>query len=112
MTYSGSVHAFQTNSTVASKVRVTIRSWVADLLPIISLLQIGNADFLHLQHRVDDAFCLDGIRVAHQLAHLLRDDLPGQAELVLTPAALLRFRNGRQLVPEVIHLFLVLTFDV
>src|SRR6187549_1102726 len=65
ITYSGSAQAFQTISTGALNVRVKVRSRVfIDLLSVVGFLKIGDDDFLHLQHRIDNTFCLDGIRVA------------------------------------------------
>jgi hypothetical protein len=50
-------------------------------------LQRRDVDPVHAEHALRHAVCLHGIRIAHQLEQLHRDDLPGQPEPVDEPAA-------------------------
>src|SRR5690242_53098 len=54
---------------------------------VARLLQRGDVELAHLQHRRHDALRPRGIGVARELDHLARHDLPRDAELVLQPAA-------------------------
>src|SRR6266699_500017 len=72
----------------------------------ISPLQCCNVDLGHLHHRMHDALRLHGILVLQQFDHHARNDLPGQTELVLEPAALPRRAARGELRPQVVHFFL------
>src|SRR4051812_18038977 len=65
---------------------------VARLLPgvlpaVERALEVRNDKFLHFQHRVHGPLGRCAIRAAEQLVQHGWDDLPGEAELVLQPAA-------------------------
>ncbi len=84
---------------------------VQTLLPCCRLLQLTNLDLRHLHHRAHDAIRLCLVGIAHQLPQLRRNDLPGEPELVLEPAALALLPALRELLPVRVHLLLVLAFD-
>src|SRR5712691_1056573 len=75
---------------LVSKVQVGNRVSAEGLTSAMSPLQCCNVDLGHLHHRLHDALRLHGILVLQQLDHDARNDLPGQTELVLEPAALPR----------------------
>src|SRR4051812_39279432 len=77
-------------------------------------LQLGDIELLHLQHRFHRPVGFPPVRIAQQLDHPRRHHLPGQPELVLDPATLLRLgiTTLAELVPVVVHLFLVSTHDL
>src|SRR6266851_3432529 len=72
----------------------------------ISPLQCCNIDLGHLHHRLHDALRLHGILVLQQLDQDARNDLPGQTELVLEPAALPGRAALGELPPQIVHFFL------
>jgi hypothetical protein len=75
-------------------------------LSLVSL-QLGDVDLHHAHHRLLGACgaCRIGIaKVSHQGA---RNDLPGKAELVLQPTAMLRRTAFEQPVPIVVDLRLI-----
>src|SRR5437762_2630747 len=53
----------------------------------MGLLERANIELLHRQHRLHDPRGFFGVRIAEQLGQHGRNDLPGQSELVLEPAA-------------------------
>lgn len=69
----------------------------------------GNVNLVHLHHGLEGASRCLGVGIAYRLDEDLRGDLPGDAPLVLTPAALARLTamvdDG---VPVAIRLGLVL----
>src|SRR4051812_2499384 len=72
-------------------------------------LETGDVDLLHLEHRLHRPIRLRSVLIAEQLAKGVRDDLPGQAELVGEPPALaLLSAAGEELLPVVIDFLLVL----
>jgi hypothetical protein len=80
--------------------------------PIGGSLHRGDIDLLHLEHRLHGAPGSARIGVLQQRDQLPGDDLPGQAEPVLEPAALARRAAVRgQRVPIIIDLGLVLAVD-
>src|SRR5579859_26142 len=85
-------------------------AWLA---PFISLrgvecfLEIRDHDLLHLEHGIGGGHGLVPVRAAEELTHLPGNDLPGEAEPVLEPAALLGLGAGREPAPEVVDLVLV-----
>src|SRR5215510_6544134 len=118
----GSVHAFHTSARGASKTRerVTVPSpnLVAGLfmsfpsavalcgLALVGLSQFREIELLHLQKRVGDALGFFGVRIRHHFSERGGDDLPGNAEFILQPAAGLFAAFLGQSVPEVVDLFL------
>lgn len=68
------------------------------------LLQLCNLEFLHRQEGLGHPSGARRVIARYQLAQDGRDDLPGQAEAVLEPAALLCFGYGGELLPEGIDL--------
>src|SRR6202040_1333827 len=70
------------------------------LFGVGGLLQGIAVDLGHLQHGLHGAFGPLRILVAQQLAKNRGDDLPGEAELVLQPAAAIRAAAGRQFFPK------------
>src|SRR5207249_1248308 len=71
-------------------------------------LQPVYVDLLHLKHRLHDPRRFLRILIAQQLAEYGGNDLPGEAELVLEPAALVDSAARRELVPQFVDLLLVL----
>jgi hypothetical protein len=63
-------------------------------LACIRLAQRGEIELFHFEKRLRYTRDLLGAAVAHHFIHLGRNDLPGNAEFILEPAALLGFRNG------------------
>ena len=67
-------------------------------------LQDANIKFPHGHEGLDHPARDLGIRIAEQLDHANRYDLPRQAKAILEPTALAFFSPGGELVPEVIDL--------
>src|SRR5512142_534389 len=74
--------------------------------PFVRVLQLPDVELLHLQHGFGDALRARAVGALHHLPKDPRDDLPGEAEPVLEPAALLRLAAFGQLLPEEIHFLL------
>src|SRR5258707_5209715 len=70
------------------------------------LLEFFDIDLGHLQHGLHGAFRSLRILVAQQLAENGGDDLPGEAELVLQPAAAIRAATGGEFLPKFVHFLL------
>src|SRR5262245_39393072 len=70
--------------------RIKARAWRSSAGK--GFLQLGDVDLLHLQHRLHDPVGLLAVGIARHLGHEGGDDLPGEAILVLEPAALLSVR--------------------
>src|SRR6266498_3820804 len=83
-------------------------------LPLERPLQLRDVELLHPQQRLHGPPGLLLVRIAHHLGKHGRHDLPGEAVLVLEPAALLGLRvTARgQLVPVLIHFLLRLAHDL
>src|SRR5688572_11432098 len=58
-------------------------------LAFVSLLQALDINVFHLQQGIHDAARFSGISVLQELEEQCRNDLPGQAEFIFEPAALL-----------------------
>jgi hypothetical protein len=71
----------------------------------------GDVDLAHLHHRVPRALDPLGVGVGEELVHARRDDLPGDAEAVLQPAARAFLAAVGELLPVVVDLVLVLAVD-
>ena len=71
-------------------------------------LQAFDVELLHLQHGLKGPLGFCGVGIGEQLRQDLGDNLPGEAKLVLQPAALLRLRIAAlgQPLPVVIHFIL------
>jgi hypothetical protein len=71
-------------------------------------LQAFDIEFLHLQHGLKGPLGFCGVRIGEQLRQDLGYNLPGEAKLILQPAALLRLRIAAlgQPLPVVIHFLL------
>src|SRR5437660_789400 len=110
------VQSFQTSSTGAWKLRsIVIRrraGWVcADTLGAgpIGPLEGCDVELAHLQQRFHDFRGVPGFRVRHHGSERGRDDLPGDAEAILQPAAGSLFAAiGGEARPDFIELFLCL----
>jgi hypothetical protein len=63
-------------------------------LALIRLAQLHEIELFHFEERQGHTRDLIGAAVAHHFIHLGGNDLPGNAEFILEPAALLGFRNG------------------
>src|SRR6476659_2817111 len=101
------------NSVNAVAVAVTVTAFSPVRLRLRGgALKRRDVELLHLQHRLHHAVRLGAIRIAEQARQRGRNDLPGDAELVLEPAALLDLSAGAEPVPEVVHLRLRLAGDV
>src|SRR5437660_11808739 len=83
----------------------------ADLSAVVRLLQGVDVELLHPQHRLHGRVGLLRILVSQHLAQGGGNDLPGQAVLVLEPAAWVFSTGRRQLRPERIDFLLRLTVD-
>lgn len=70
------------------------------------LFEIGNHNLLHRQESLRHSVDLRLIPARHDLIEIERRNLPNDPEFILTPAALLRGRHGRQFRPVHIQLFL------
>src|SRR5258708_8616984 len=70
------------------------------------LLEFIDIDLGHLQHGLHGAFRSLRILVAQQLAENGGDDLPGEVELVLQPAAAVGAATGGEFVPKFVHFLL------
>src|SRR5207253_9115318 len=80
-------------------------------MPLRGPLQSRDVDLLHREHGLHDALALLRILVHKQLAEDRREDLPGEAELVLEPSALDLLAARGKLLPVVIHFVLILAVD-
>src|SRR5580704_10758827 len=71
-------------------------------------LQAFDIEFLQLQHGLKGPLGFCGVRIGEQLRQDLGYNLPGEAKLILQPAALLRLRIAAlgQPLPVVIHFLL------
>src|SRR6185503_54288 len=56
-------------------------------LPVRRLLHRSDVDLPHFHHRFGGAFGFGLVGVLHQFDHAVWHDLPGEAELILEPAA-------------------------
>lgn len=74
--------------------RIVQRDTPVVRLAFIRLVQLGEIELFHFEERLRHTRDLLGTAVAHHFIHLGRNDLPGNAEFILEPAALLGFRNG------------------
>src|SRR5689334_10195988 len=101
-------------SQAANSVTAMAGHWMASsqsnlLSTFVGAFQRRDVEFSHLEQRGHGPLALL-VGIAEPVDHLLRHHLPGQAVLVLEPAAHVRLRiaAGGQLAPVVIELLLVL----
>src|SRR4051812_41946608 len=73
---------------------------------------LGDVDLLHSQHGLGGPLGAAGVGVLQKREHLHGGDLPGDAELVLEPAALALLAALGEPVPVVVGLLLVLAHDL
>ena len=73
-------------------------------------LQTFDIELLHLQHGLKGSLGFCGVRISQDLGH----NLPGEAKLILQPAALLRLRIAAlgQPLPVVVYLLLRRALDL
>ena len=77
------------------------------LLPVAGFLQRADVEFFHFEQRLHDAIGFLRVGVAHEFADVGRNDLPGEAELVLEPAAHAFLASvGREFGPVVVNFVL------
>lgn len=88
---------------VLPKIRVKMTAAHAALFSVISPLQAGDIDFVHLQDGLHDALRFFGILLLQHLAESGGDDLPGEAVFVFQPAAVIFFSASGKLFPELIN---------
>ena len=70
---------------------------------------LGEVDFLHLHHGLHGALAAGFVGAADEIGHGAGDDLPGEAKLVLEPAALAFLAAvGDQSVPVAVDLGLII----
>src|SRR5919204_2136053 len=81
------------------------------LLSSVGALQRLDLELAHLQHRAHHALRLLRIGVADQLQEDGRHDLPRDSVLVLQPAARSLLAAFRELLPQLVDLFLRLAID-
>lgn len=74
-------------------------------------LEGGQVELLHREHGLREARDLLGAAASHHLVEGLGDDLPGDAEAVLAPAAPFRLGYGGEALPVAIDLRLVAAVD-
>src|SRR2546428_11608917 len=74
--------------------------------PLVGLLQLVDLHLVHLQHGFHHAIRLLRVLVLQELAQDGGHDLPGEAELVLEPAAPVGLSALGKLAPEVVDLLL------
>jgi hypothetical protein len=77
-------------------------------------LQTFDIELLHLQHGLKGSLGFCGVRIIKQLSQDLGHNLPGEAKLILQPAALLRLRIAAlgQPLPVVVYLLLRRALDL
>lgn len=80
----------------------------------VGFLKSGDVELLHLQHGLHGALVTGGGVVLEELGHEAGDDLPGEAEFVLQPAALLARRVAAfvEAVPVEIEFVLGVALDL
>src|SRR5665213_2237879 len=84
----------------------------ATVSAIVSLLQFGDVDFVHLKHGSQDAIGFFPVGIVQHFEKHARSDLPGKAVLVLQPAAgALLATAGREFAGVVIDLLLITAVD-
>src|SRR5207248_9404578 len=81
------------------------------LPPLVRLAEWLHLDLPHLHHRPHDALRLLRIGIADQLLQQRGDDLPGDAVLVLEPAARAFLASFGPLLPQLVDLSLGLAVD-
>src|SRR5262249_9576482 len=74
-------------------------------------LQLVDVELAHLHHRGHHALRLLLVRVGQELGQAARDDLPGEAEAVLQPAARAVLAALAELLPVVVDLVLAVEVD-
>jgi len=80
----------------------------SNLFAIVRPLQLRYVELLHREEGFLHSFGFGRILVAHHFVQDSGHDLPGKAELVLQPPALLGFGVGGEFFPEIIDFFLIL----
>ena len=82
--------------------------WLLAWSRLRGAFQLADVELLHLHHGLKGSLGFFGIGVVEQLRQDLGDNLPGEAKLILQPAALLRLRIAAlgQPLPLVIHFLL------
>src|SRR5690349_17104950 len=83
------------------------------LLATIGAFERGDVEFAHLHHRGECAL-RSLVRLDEPVEHLRGHHLPGESISILEPAAHLRLRiaPGRELVPVIVELLLVIDEDL
>ena len=81
--------------------------------PVVGSLELGGVQLLHLEHRLHCPLRAGRRGILEQVGQETRHHLPGHAELVLEPAALLGVRVAarRELLLAIVDLVLRLAAD-
>src|SRR5207249_4978464 len=106
------VHSSHTSAAEAGYMRSRVSLGRLDARAAVRLLELGDVELLHLEHRRHRCLRVARLLVAEHLRQLLGHDLPREPEAILQPSARAFLAAIRgQLGPVAVNLFLRLAHD-